>query len=609
MSNVQEDLTELAQSQAQAHEYPLNLVRASDFRYVLETYRSRLEKEEKKLFSARRSLVVIWDLVKAQDTTYVESMANDVEELRSALEGSATDPCRRFIFLQSASSRDPLRCTREQLTLLLTHHQVMASFLEVVFTFKRRENPHSFTSFRCEDYLSPHHQQAGLQSIGRSGIRLQHCFNILGIEEDNEVKDTWRLRQTAAYHSFDLVEGRALWVVMKGNAKMRQRIETTTKESAQKRRGSLNSVQDSFGQTLDDHLLILQWCVENWEAYTESLEVTYRPFSSITEHAPVKELADDIPTNRAIDRMNSLRFEVAPRRHTDGSQSAPAPQTLLRRLSTKLTDLSAKSSFHGTLRRGTGLINGRDQAPLSPKIKNLKLEELVSFKMLQDLNSLDKSLDEAISVIDQNKRVLTDIKSHYWKLVNSAAFELHVAESSALQSCKEHASDFVQRIERLEGDLDNYQGNLKTILRGVGKTGVMFNSILQHQSMRTAEYFAKSSEDSAGVMQIWTEQMHEKTMSMHVITVFTLIFLPGTFVATIFGSGILTFGDDGSSGSGPNMGDWKVRLAGLKLFLAICFPLMTLTLCAWLMAYCFARLRRSSPRDSGVLSEKVTEMV
>lgn len=49
--------------------------------------------------------------------------------------------------------------------------------------------------------------------------------------------------------------------------------------------------------------------------------------------------------------------------------------------------------------------------------------------------------------------------------------------------------------------------------------------------MRTAEYFAKSSEDSAGVMQVWTEQMHEKTMSMHVITVFTLIFLPGTFVA------------------------------------------------------------------------------
>ncbi|KAF7544091.1 hypothetical protein G7Z17_g10225 [Cylindrodendrum hubeiense] len=78
--------------------------------------------------------------------------------------------------------------------------------------------------------------------------------------------------------------------------------------------------------------------------------------------------------------------------------------------------------------------------------------------------------------------------------------------------------------------------------------------------MRTAEYFAKSSEDSADVMQIWTEQMHEKTMSMHVITVFTLIFLPGTFVATIFSSGILTFGADGSAGFGSDMGDWKQPL-------------------------------------------------
>jgi hypothetical protein len=32
-------------------------------------------------------------------------------------------------------------------------------------------------------------------------------------------------------------------------------------------------------------------------------------------------------------------------------------------------------------------------------------------------------------------------------------------------------------------------------------------------------------------MQVWTEQMHQKTLSMHLITIFTLIFLPGTFVA------------------------------------------------------------------------------
>lgn len=62
-------------------------------------------------------------------------------------------------------------------------------------------------------------------------------------------------------------------------------------------------------------------------------------------------------------------------------------------------------------------------------------------------------------------------------------------------------------------------------------TSKQFNCILQYQNMRTAEYFATSSKEATEVMQVWTEQMHEKMMSMHVITVFTLIFLLGTFVA------------------------------------------------------------------------------
>lgn len=58
--------------------------------------------------------------------------------------------------------------------------------------------------------------------------------------------------------------------------------------------------------------------------------------------------------------------------------------------------------------------------------------------------------------------------------------------------------------------------------------------MLQYENMKTAEYFASSAEESTLLMQQWTEQMHAKTMSMHVITVFTLVFLPGTFVAVSY---------------------------------------------------------------------------
>lgn len=54
---------------------------------------------------------------------------------------------------------------------------------------------------------------------------------------------------------------------------------------------------------------------------------------------------------------------------------------------------------------------------------------------------------------------------------------------------------------------------------------------MQAYSMSTADFYARSSRRSADAMQDMTKHMHNKTVSMHVITIFTLIFLPGTFVA------------------------------------------------------------------------------
>ena len=64
--------------------------------------------------------------------------------------------------------------------------------------------------------------------------------------------------------------------------------------------------------------------------------------------------------------------------------------------------------------------------------------------------------------------------------------------------------------------------------------------------MQTSEYFALSAQMSSWVMEDLTEKMHtlaekteQETMSMHVITLLTLVFLPGTFLAVSFTSRIL----------------------------------------------------------------------
>jgi len=67
---------------------------------------------------------------------------------------------------------------------------------------------------------------------------------------------------------------------------------------------------------------------------------------------------------------------------------------------------------------------------------------------------------------------------------------------------------------------------------------VQSESLIQFASVRTSEALQLVAKTSSDEMMKWTHKMHEiaiktkqETLSMHVITIFTLIFLPGTFIA------------------------------------------------------------------------------
>ncbi|TDZ38588.1 hypothetical protein CTRI78_v010812 [Colletotrichum trifolii] len=73
-----------------------------------------------------------------------------------------------------------------------------------------------------------------------------------------------------------------------------------------------------------------------------------------------------------------------------------------------------------------------------------------------------------------------------------------------------------------------------------------------------------------------------QTASMHVITVVTLIFLPATFVATFFQSGVLLWNEARSE----NMTEpWRFEAGNFRLFSAVCGPLTTMIVGIWLGVY------------------------
>lgn len=139
--------------------------------------------------------------------------------------------------------------------------------------------------------------------------------------------------------------------------------------------------------------------------------------------------------------------------------------------------------------------------------------------------------------------------------------------------------------------------------------------------MRTGEYFAHHAKVSTEKMENLTVKTRQETISIHVITILTLIFLPGTFVAvrygllsylynlalwaltgcqTFFSSGIIDF----ENSPAMEMWDWKTKWGAMQLFAIICGPLSTLVFIAWAIAYCVARRNHNDAISNSTWDEE-----
>lgn len=121
--------------------------------------------------------------------------------------------------------------------------------------------------------------------------------------------------------------------------------------------------------------------------------------------------------------------------------------------------------------------------------------------------------------------------------------------------------------------------------------------------MRIEDSYARAAKASTDSMEQLTVKTKHETVSIHVITILTLFFLPATFVAvresflafyddeivqvltacqTFFGSGVIDLEHGEAQGK---WGYWEVRWGALKLFGAVFGPLTGVVLAAWAFTY------------------------
>lgn len=201
------------------------------------------------------------------------------------------------------------------LSFLFSYHQVMPSFLDFIFPFGKQEYAQDFhfSGLREEDRLDVRRKGIEIHELGRSGREIKLCYNLRSVEVSKSQTDLpWSVRQSAVYHSFDLNTGQSLWVNVKGNKLIKNRITEASETPSLCR---VQSRSEAFSASLATHLLFCDWSAENWRWYINDLE---NELQALTRNALATQV-DKVPTPPST----PVPFMMSPRIRT-GSFPPPS---------------------------------------------------------------------------------------------------------------------------------------------------------------------------------------------------------------------------------------------------------------------------------------------
>ncbi|KAI1417322.1 hypothetical protein F5Y13DRAFT_83130 [Hypoxylon sp. FL1857] len=611
--------------------YPCNLAETLVFEHTLESYCCKLHDESERLFNPFPDVKLLrfWETNEAGNG-FQEYRPPDFESLKEHCQDtSSQDPACRYVFIRSKNSRAILELTHQDLAYLLSYHQVMPHFLDLLFTCGRQEKLQDFhyTAFRHENRLQKGDlnlkDKSKAELVGRSDRKIQHCYNLHSVERTRSGRG-WSIRQTVVYHSFNIETGESFWIFIKGNDIIEKRIikATNSRRSMDMTPSSHQTLTGSFSASLVAHTHIMEWCGELWRWYINEVEDRLRSKAKIAVLADVDNMVGPamIPMPSRPDAITipkNFRATLTP--------SSPISLSRLR------TSFTRFSSFSRTEKSPTIA-----ESDISPPIhtdhiveepeqiedNDTNVERMFSFEKLQDLHQIGENMQEALMVLKQNRNVIREIREYYTTMVESDDFPAVIRDG-----CKPKLARFSQRALSIEKDLELQQSRLKTLNILLEDRSNLFYSVQQYASMQASKHFAKNAQASTNFtvnmtarMNHMTEKMHDialktghQTVSMHVITVFTLIFLPGTFLAvslphrlsanmplitrqTFFSSGILRWYESEDKLAGSKY-SWNMEKDRLSLYLKIVIPMMVLIIVGWLVLYFKSKAQKKQEEE------------
>ncbi|KAK5659027.1 hypothetical protein OQA88_1114 [Cercophora sp. LCS_1] len=486
MASLSVDITE---TQGRSDEYPSNLgpnIGGMPFG-ALDRYQNRLKARESDLFVSSDDDVEVRfrDLgfegrARWQYNAHSEAKvkghigilhARNHAGQRGLVTASKEDPMSRFIYLFSDHSRDKLRALRSTVAVIFTYHGVMPAYLDFFDCFGLQSSPRDvrYSGFRKHVVLPRQGVAVPVDSLGRSGCQYQVAYNLKGVSLNGT--GGWSIRNAAFYHRFDVVSGRAVWIVTKGRKDVCDAYEDLTGEDGRADDTSFATGGKCFVSSLAPHLLFSRWSNDDWRGYMRELE-------------------------EAVDDESGV-------------------------------------------------------AKLGPR-ENGRLAQRYGSNDVRRMQIREEQASEADVILQGNIDILVSLQQFYQGLVKDDRFPFRA-------SCAGEISDFLGNLDTIVSDMKNNASRAKALMK---KTADRKELIKQYRA-----------DDEAGRMGRLNRNMEQETIVVRIITLVTLMYLPATFVSTLFSTDIIKYQED-------NYPDGKYSQVAMNRWLQVTIPLTAVTLLA-----------------------------
>lgn len=338
-----------------------------------------------------------------------------------------------------------------------------------------------FAGFRARDSwidtpLSP-------QSAATVGVSLdfQVCYNLRCIESTpRPPKWPWSMRQTAVYHSFDLNNGDAIWINLKGSTPISPRIGNLTQRFAPSDPAHITDASGAFRATLATHASYCEWSSKNWAAYVGFLEdrLQYKTRYALLANVPKPGSTEEID---AIARTQTEPVRV-PRRSSTMSTIA------------RVSKKSIAKLWHGGSTAGPMVVQPSiaEETEMVNRGEDKQVEEVeddFTYNDLRELQYIEDQANMTVLAIRSNINIISDLLGYYNILQKSEEFERTIGNT-----CDSPMKRFCSQVGSILSDLRLHQSRVETLLQLLAdrKALVCSLALVWHRLM-VFSFFAYSS--------------------------------------------------------------------------------------------------------------------